>query len=136
MEYSIKNFNIDRINEEFNNYVLGADIGGTNTNIGIAGIKESKPIILFSLNFKTKYLESIIPAIKKTLNYSKKNYDILIKKSCIGAAGIISPKNDYAELTNIKWNINKNEIKIYLKSMIFKEINKLKIYTFLYNSQE
>jgi glucokinase len=111
MEYSIKNFSKNKKNEDFSDYILGADVGGTNINIGIAGIKKSKPILLFSLNFKTKNLESIIPAINKTLQFTNNNYNIKIKNACIGAAGIISTKNDYAELTNIKWDINLKEIK-------------------------
>ena len=40
MKYYIKNFNEKLINKKFPYYVMGADIGGTNTNIGIAGVKK------------------------------------------------------------------------------------------------
>ena len=63
-------------NIRFSNYLMGVDIGGTNTKLGIAGVKDFKPILLFSLNFKTKDLESIIPAIEQTLTYAKNNYNI------------------------------------------------------------
>ncbi len=119
MEYYIKNFNEKGLNEIYPYYVLGVDIGGTNTNLGIAGVNNSKPIILFSLNFKTKELESILPAIENTINYAKKKYDIKIDFTCIGAAGIISSSNDSAELTNIEWNLNSKELtnKSSLKSV-------------------
>ena len=60
MEYIVKNFNEKMLKENFSSYVLGVDIGGTNTNLGIAGVKNSKPILLFSLNFKSKKLNSLV----------------------------------------------------------------------------
>ena len=41
MDYVVKNLNEKILNEKFSNYVLGVDIGGTNTSLGIAGIKDS-----------------------------------------------------------------------------------------------
>jgi len=110
MEHYIKNFNKKRLNEYFPSYVLGIDVGGTNTNLGVAGVKNSKPIILFSLNYKSKELDSILPAIENTITYAKNKYDIKIDFTCIGAAGIISPSNDSAELTNVEWNLNSKEL--------------------------
>ena len=41
------------LKEKFSYYVLGVDIGGTNTNLSIAGIKNLKPTLLFSHNYIT-----------------------------------------------------------------------------------
>jgi glucokinase len=110
MEYNMKNFNEKMLKEKFSSYVLGGDIGGTNTNLGIAGVKNSKPILLFSLNFKSKELDSLVPAIDKTLTYAKNNYDIEVDFACIGAAGVVSPSNDSAQLTNVQWNVSSKEL--------------------------
>jgi glucokinase len=110
MEYIIKKFIRKKQNQKFKNYIMGIDIGGTNTNFGIAGIKNLKPNLLFRINFKTKNLNSIIPAINKVLTYTKNNFNIEINIACIGAAGIVTPSHDYAKLTNVKWDISSKEI--------------------------
>ncbi len=109
-EFEIKFFDKERINETFEHYVLGIDIGGTNTNLCISGVRKKRPIFLYSINFQTENLDSIIPAIKKTLDYSLEKYNIKIKKACIGAPGVVSKDNKSADLTNISWNINSKEI--------------------------
>lgn len=96
--------------DNFDTFVLGSDVGGTNTNTCIAGIKDKKVELLFSLHFKTKDLESIEPAIKKTIQYAKENYDIKTDFACIAAAGFVK-ENKFVKLTNASWDINIDEIK-------------------------
>jgi len=110
MEYTIKNCNKSKIDYNFSNYVLGIDIGGTNTNLAIAGIYNKKPNLLFSHNYKTEKLDSIIPPIDSILTYSKNNFKIEVDFACIGAAGVVSSSNDFVQLTNAEWNISSNEI--------------------------
>ena len=47
VSYSVRIFNKEKLENRFSSYVLGADVGGTNTNMAIAGIKNSKPSLLF-----------------------------------------------------------------------------------------
>jgi glucokinase len=110
MYYNVKNFNEIFPKEKFSDFTLGIDIGGTNTNLGIAGIRNSKPILLFSLNFKSKEIDSIVPIINTTLKYAKEKHDIKIDYACIGAPGVVSKSNNSAKLTNVPWNISSNEI--------------------------
>jgi glucokinase len=110
MDYTVKNFNEKMLMERFSSYVLGVDIGGTNTNLGIAGVKDLKPFLLFSLNFNSQKLESIVPAVQNTLTYAKNKYDIDVDFACIGAAGVVSPSKDSAQLTNVNWNVDANEL--------------------------
>lgn len=110
VNYSIRTFDEKLLETKFSFYVLGADVGGTNTNIGIAGIKNSKPALLFSLDFKSQELKSLIPAVDKTLAYADKNHNIKINSACFGVAGIVSPTQDVVNLTNVNWNISKKEI--------------------------
>ena len=58
-DFSIKKFNEKMLQTKFPSYVLGVDIGGTNTNLVIAGVEQSRPVLLFSLNFKSKEQLSI-----------------------------------------------------------------------------
>ena len=110
IDYQVKIFNEKNLKKKFTIYVLGIDIGGTNTNITVAGLEKTKPILLFSLNFESQKLNSLIPAINKTLSYTKKNFGITVKYSCIGAAGVVSPKNDFAKHTKLSWDVNSKEI--------------------------
>jgi glucokinase len=109
VSYSVRIFNKEKLENKFSSYVLGADIGGTNTNIAIAGIKHSKPSLLFSLDFKTQELESMISPIKETLTYANENYDITVGLACLGVAGPVT-NIDSIELTNVKFNINRDEL--------------------------
>jgi len=100
----------DTLKEKFPYYVLGIDIGGTNTNLGIAGVKNSKPFLLFSHNYASKKLDSLVPAIQETLIFAKNKYKIEVDIACIGAAGVVSPSNDSAKLTNVQWNLSSKEL--------------------------
>lgn len=110
MEFRVKIFNEEFLKNKLPSYVLGVDIGGTNTNLAVAGIKNLNPIILFSLNFNTKKLDSLVPAVENTLTYAKSNYDIDVDTACIGAAGVVSSSNDFVELTNAGWNVSSKEL--------------------------
>ena len=97
---------------QYNDFVLGADVGGTSTNIAVAGVNKSTITLLFSLDFETKNLTSFLPALHKTLTFSKEEYAIKLRKGCIGAAGIVSSDHTFVDLTNISWNIDtKNLLK-------------------------
>ncbi len=95
----------------YKQFVLGGDIGGTNTNLGIFGVKNNNPSILLSFHFKTKELRSLEFAINKVLKYAKREYGIRIKKACLSIAGVISADGNSAAMTNAKWKINKKILK-------------------------
>ena len=102
---------IDIFNKNnFSDFVLGADLGGTSTNICIAGIKDSKPYILFIYYFETKKLDSLNSAINQVLNHAKEKFDLEVDNACIGAAGVVSKEKKFADLTNVSWNIDLREI--------------------------
>ena len=109
-DYETKLIDIDSSGLDFSSYVLGVDIGGTHTNLGIAGIKNKKPVLLFSLKFTSKELESLTPSIVQTLNYAKNEHNIDVYDACIGAAGVVSLTKDFADLTNVNWNVSTKEI--------------------------
>ena len=95
---------------QYEDFVLGADVGGTTTNVAIAGLCHNKIDVLFSLDFKTKEISSFLPALKKTLFFARNKYDIQVCRGCIGAAGIVSSDHSYVELTNASWNVDTNHL--------------------------
>ena len=104
----------------YNSFVLAGDIGGTNTNLGIFGIKKNSPEILISFHFKSKEIKGLNQPISEVLEYAKNNSNIKITKACFAVAGVLSNKKDYAKITNAKWNVNKSKLlnKTKLKNII------------------
>lgn len=120
VEYAIKHEREGIRNEDYSCFVLGGDIGGTHTNLGIFGVRGNRPILIFSLHFKSQELNSLIPAVEKVVDYTKKEHDIHVERACFGAAGRISADRDSGQLTNVEWDITTKEIleKTSLKSAL------------------
>ncbi|MBI2654743.1 glucokinase [Candidatus Woesearchaeota archaeon] len=91
----------------YNSFILGGDIGGTNTSIGLFGIKNNKSELIVSFHFKTKELEGFYQAVNESLDYIQAHYKISIKKACFAVAGVLSRKKDFAETQNVPWSISK-----------------------------
>ena len=121
INYNVRTFNENLFEKKYSSYILGADVGGTNTNIVVAGVKDSKPVLLFSLDFKSKEINSIVPAINQTISYGEKKYRIYTDFACIGLAGIATTNQDIFNLTNVNWTVNKNELikKTALNNILF-----------------
>ena len=111
MENNMRFFNEKMLNENFSYFVLGVDVGGTNTDLAVAGIKNSRPILLFSTHHKSSELSSLTPVINDILTYAKTNFEIDVDMTCIGAAGVVTSSNDYCKLTNAKWEISAEVLK-------------------------
>lgn len=94
----------------YSRFVLGGDIGGTNTALGIFGIKNKKAELLLSFHFKSKELSGLHDAVNEALEYVRKNYGLKISKACFAVAGTISPEKDMAEATNINWDVSKKDL--------------------------
>ena len=62
------------------------------------------------MKFRTNELLSLEPAILQIINYAKENYGIKLINACIGAAGVVSPNQDYVKLTNANWEINTKDL--------------------------
>ena len=110
MNYKIKRYSDHIKKNEYDKFVMGVDIGGTNTTIGIGGIKELNLKLLLSLKFKTQEIDSLIPLINESNEYVKIKYEILIDTACIGLAGVVLPSCNKVKLTNAKLTVDSNEI--------------------------
>ncbi|MBI2658728.1 ROK family protein [Candidatus Woesearchaeota archaeon] len=105
----------------YNSFILGADIGGTNTSLGVFGIKGDSSELLLSFHFKSRELGSLHNAITEALGYIIKNYKIKIAKACIAGAGIVSPDRSSISITKLRWNLKRKELcrNTDLKKIIF-----------------
>lgn len=118
MQFTKKEYN-KFSKKDYNSFVLAGDIGGTNTNFGIFGLKKNNLSLLISFQFKSHQLKGLHQAINLTLDDIQKNNSVHITKACLAVAGILSTKKDFAEVTNADWDVNKRTI---LKSTILEEI--------------
>jgi glucokinase len=107
--------------KEYEYFVLAADIGGTNTNIAICGVRGKKPVLVFSHHFQTIQLNNLHEAINETLKTAKERYNIEVEKSCIAGPGPVSQRKDRLRIfVKAKWDIDAYEIlnNTFLKSAI------------------
>ncbi|MBI5388769.1 glucokinase [Candidatus Woesearchaeota archaeon] len=100
--------------------VLGADIGGTHTNIAIARVEQQSVRLLFSCHFKSKNIPGIEGAISTTLGIAAKKYAIHPTRGCIAAAGVVADNHDFCRITNLPWNADARELskKTKLKQVV------------------
>ncbi len=91
--------------------ILGADIGGTNSNFGIFQVRDERPILLLSLHVKSKEIKEFPLAVNDLLSFVKQTYGITISHALFAAAGVVSPDKDYSKPTNLPIIIDAAEIK-------------------------
>jgi glucokinase len=96
--------------EEYDGFVLGGDVGGTHTNIAVAGAKAGKATLICSAHFESRKLTSLVPAIREILDYGRENYGIEVDRGCVGVAGAVTDSSR-AKPTNLPWDVDAEEIK-------------------------
>ncbi|NYT01746.1 MAG: hypothetical protein GKC10_03175 [Methanosarcinales archaeon] len=93
---------------DFCRFVLGADIGGTHTNLAVAGAKDGEAALIFSTHFLSQELDSIIPALRATLDLARERYGIEVEQGCAGIAGPVVEAGR-ARPTNVAWEVDGEE---------------------------
>jgi len=91
----------------YTSYIIGADIGGTNTNIGVFALSQGEPmpILLRSLHYKSAEISDFTAIFLQVVKYLT-NIQIPIEKMCIAAAGVVREKRDRVKPTNLSVEIN------------------------------
>lgn len=91
--------------EQFDELVLAGDIGGTNTNLGLVGIKAGKFSLILECVFPSANLHGLHEPILETLKVAKaKRSDLSPTHCCISAAGPVA--NNFCKMTNLAWEID------------------------------
>src|SRR5664279_1248663 len=86
-----------------NNLVLAGDIGATKTNLALFKVEGENMISLRETQYKSNDYKNII---ELTSTFIKNN--LLPDSICFGVAGPVL--NGHANLSNIKWEIDSNEL--------------------------
>ncbi len=104
--YELKRYKKGFKKSDFSSYVLGADVGGTATRFGLAGVQNTSVTLLLSLTFHSQQLPALLPALTETLKYIESTYQLTPDATCIAAPGVISADKTSAALPNITWDID------------------------------
>ncbi len=91
--------------------ILGADIGGTNSNFGVFEFKNDKLILLFSVHAKSQNVVDFTQLVKHVQELISSRYDIVIQAALFASAGVVSPDRDRSKPTNLSFEINAHAIK-------------------------
>lgn len=91
--------------------VIGADIGGTNSNFGIFDMSHELPILLFSMHAKSKEVTNFTDVVKELLSIIQDKYQITVEHALFACAGVVSPRRDFSKPTNLSITIDAHEIK-------------------------
>lgn len=90
--------------------ILVGDIGGTNSNFGIAQIINDHPELIFSIHIKSKDIANFTQTVAEILEYVKTTYDITLANACFATAGAVTPKQDFCKPTNLNITIDSKDI--------------------------
>jgi len=90
--------------------LLGADIGGTNSNFGFFKKDQNTLTLIFSLHIKSQTITDFAQTVKDLLDYVARTYGISVRRSSFAAAGVVSEAHDHCKPTNLAWAIDSKEI--------------------------
>jgi glucokinase len=96
--------------EEYDGFVLGGDVGGTHTNIGVAGARDGKATLIYSAHFDSRKLSSLVPAVTQALEYGRNKYGIEVDRGVVGVAGAVTDCSRIKP-TNLPWVVDAGKIK-------------------------
>ena len=90
--------------------IIGADIGGTNSNFGVFEVVDNIPRLLFSIHYKSQHVTNFTDLFVVVIDFIKTEYAIIISHMCIAAAGVVSEKRDWVKPTNLPIEIHTKDI--------------------------
>jgi len=92
-------------------FVVVADIGGSTAYFAVMGVRDKKRgELILKHSLPTKEITHIHSILNQLLFEAKERFDIEVNRCCIGAAGPVSRKRGYIDLTNASLHINAKEI--------------------------
>ena len=97
------------IDKKYRKLLLVGDVGGTNTNLGVAGEYNGKIDLLLEVVFESATVTHFTGCVKKTMEVARENHpNVAFDLCCISGAGPV--KDNFCKLTNQNWVIDGNEI--------------------------
>lgn len=112
------------LDKKYRKLILVGDVGGTNTNLGLAGAYEGKIDLILEVIFESHAVTNFTDCVKKTMDIAKEKYPSLgFDLCCISGAGPV--KDNYCQMTNQEWAIDGNDIqaKLGIKTLIINDFS-------------
>jgi glucokinase len=97
------------IDKRYRRLILVGDVGGTNTNLGVAGEVSGKIELLLEVVFENATVTKFTQCVKKTMEMARENHpNVAFDLCCVSGAGPV--KDNFCKMTNQDWVIDGNEI--------------------------
>jgi glucokinase len=97
------------IDKKYRKLILVGDVGGTNTNLGVAGDLNGKIELILEVVFESASVTHFTTCVKKTMEVAREKYpNVSFDLCCISGAGPV--KDNFCKMTNQDWVIDGNEI--------------------------
>ena len=95
----------------YQRYLLAGDVGGTNTNLGLVGVKGDTPVLLHEWEVPSRSVEDF-PALvaEKVQGYEDATPGLRIDACSIGANGPV--KDNYCHIHNLDWQIDGGAVRL------------------------
>lgn len=90
--------------------ILVGDIGGTNSNFGIAQTINGELMLVSSVHIKSKEITNFSNVVKDILTYLEQTYNMTISNACFAVAGPVSPEQAWCKPTNLNITIDAQDI--------------------------
>ena len=97
------------VDKKYRKLILVGDVGGTNTNLGLAAEYDGKIDLLLEVVFESATVTHFTACVKKTMEVVHEKYpNLAFDLCCISGAGPV--KDNFCKMTNQDWVIDGNEI--------------------------
>jgi len=97
------------IDKKYRKLILVGDVGGTNTNLGVAGDTGGKIDLILEVVFDSSTVTDFTLCVKKTMEVAREKHpNVSFDLCCISGAGPV--KDNFCKMTNQSWVIDGNEI--------------------------
>ncbi len=90
--------------------ILVGDIGGTNSNFGIAQTVNGELTLVSSVHIKSKEINNFSNVVKDILIFAQKTYNMSISNACFAVAGPVGPEQAWCKPTNLNITIDAQDI--------------------------
>lgn len=91
-------------------FMLAGDIGGTNSNFGVMEMSGPFPKLCISLHSKSQKVADFRALIIQILEHLSRKYNLIITRTCWGAAGVIGKQRSHVKPTNLSVVIDTQEL--------------------------
>jgi len=97
------------IEKKYRKLILVGDVGGTNTNLGVAGERDGHIDLLLEVVFESDAVTQFTACVKKTMEVARERLpNVAFDLCCISGAGPV--KDNFCQMTNQKWAIDGHDI--------------------------